>query len=313
MRALLTNLLSLLLMRWAVSGRPDGRKHDPTVSGCETTAAPDTDDGWETVEDGVYFYEMPSLMSAKAEYVSDAEKAKWKEPLTALLATLHAHPYTVEVDPNAEYPEDRYMMVEGCEGVALFDVTADGIPEVAVRYAGGSAGNSFFYLYDLYSGQKIGFFDSGWTDDTRYGDWAIYRSKAGNDAPFGCYNFRIGAARTETFFATVREIGGEWIYTVPLMLSRDYDILIGDDGYTETDLGYTFYKKTQDGTQPIDVSEFEADLRAFAEEYTRIEGTEMINIEWRELDGYTDETPQNILAEKMAEALLQTKQRFVAR
>ena len=30
------------------------------------------------------------------------------------------------------------------------------------------------------------------------------------------------------------------------------------------------------------------------------------------LDGYTDETPQNILAEKMAEALLQTKQRFVA-
>ena len=301
----MTALLSLLLMLCAVSCMPDERKNDPTTAGCETTAAPDADDGLETVEDGVYSYEMPSLMSAKTEYVSDAEKAKWKEPLTALLSNLHAHSYTVEVDPNAEYPEDRYMMVEGCEGVALFDVTADGIPEVAVRYAGGSAGNSYYELYDLYSKEMIGSFSSGWTDETYYGDWAIYRSGDGNYKPFGVYNYRIGWAQTDTFFSTLEQTPRGWEDAVRYTVVR---LFVGDMASTVIDMGYTFYKASAE----VDKETFEADLKAFAESHTRITGTEMVSIEWRELDGYTGETPQTILAEKMAEALLQTKQRFVA-
>ena len=53
------------------------------------------------------------------DFVTDADKEKWRQPLTALLSKLHVGFYTVELDPEATAPEDRYEMRVGGSYIAL--------------------------------------------------------------------------------------------------------------------------------------------------------------------------------------------------
>ena len=307
---LLRALLLLCLALACAAGVACGTEEEPLpLDASDTDGATDPSnlEEFETHADAVYAYDLPTLsVTDDFSYADDAQKQSWRASLVELLAAQHARSYTVEVDPDAEHAENRYHFVEGSVGAALLDVTGDGIPEVAVRYPGGSAGNSFYELYDLFTKEEIGSLSTGWTEDSALGTWAIYRDGTGNCKPFGTYNYRIGWAETDTFYSTVEQSASGWNTHV---LYHALYTLEGDMTVGVTDRGYTFYE----GSRQIDRAAFETALAALAASYTKLDGTDMVSIDWSELDGYSKDASQQLLAEQMADALLKTAQRFPLR
>ncbi len=290
-----------------------------------------------TVDGAVTGFFIPQFESTDdVQYASDEDKETWREDLICALSSPEMKPYNEYYEvPDGTYGKSRATAVRwGSEGVGLIDVTGDGIPELAqLWYHGGSSGNCGFQLYDIKTGARIGGISTGgWStpliicdesgkeyqsfadEYVSYGEWAIYKHiHTGEYRVFG--NFSYGGGNKEFFFSEMvydRDTDfyrAEQIY----MYKQDWD----HESKTEDNIhvsvsinyGWSFY---DDWTGKAEEDANEA-LEFFSEvtsNYLLVEGTPIIVIPWSEIEGYSGST-QEELAVKMADALLNSEQKFV--
>lgn len=135
----------------------------------------------ETIVETVYLYKP---VYRDVVYFTQEEKEVWRPYLEILIAKLH-HYDTYEWDE--EY-QDYSLTAFGSSGLALFDIDADGTPELFEMHFGGSAQNVDYRIYDLLTGDEIGSLD----DDTSF-TWKMYlNARTGEYEAWAQYQWREG-------------------------------------------------------------------------------------------------------------------------
>ena len=87
------------------------------------------------------------------KFIPSENREVWREPLVKLLSNNYS-----SSDKNIGYPclySDKLCTVNGYQ-LGLFDFDIDEIPELLVNLGGGSAGNTYFYVYDILTGELLG-------------------------------------------------------------------------------------------------------------------------------------------------------------
>ncbi len=282
---------------------------------------------------GVHEFVMPEFQIAEdIVYISDNEKESWREPLIKLLSTLHAYDYTVEYPPSEDIPNGYTAYVQGSDGVGLIDVDGNGVPEVAEWFQdGGTALNSSIALYKL-NGTACGGLHTGWFGNiivfqdeeghmvnkldeggTRYGDWRVYVDEFGASVVFGKYNYGNMITTTEHYVSELcyDNEGNLHFNRDQYYWFRDIDNIYESTSDTRIhiaiDYGYYFKKdyKTQVG-----VTEVESYLADLVSRYRLVEDSQLIIIEWKDIEGYGT-LSQEELAMKMVDLLLSSEQKFL--
>lgn len=100
----------------------------------------------------------------KFYFVDDETKKEWKEPLAKLLSNVlvpygeHGDILGYEATIDSKAP-----VIPQCYECGLLDITMDGVPELLVHPSGyfGSSGTATYFVYNIYSGQKLGEIDGG--------------------------------------------------------------------------------------------------------------------------------------------------------
>ena len=251
-------------------------------------------------------------------FVSDEAKQEWKEPLAKLLSNVlmpyseHGEilGYEATIDPHAP-------AIPQCYQCGLLDVTLDGVPELLVYPFGyfGSSGTATYYVYDIYTGQRLGDINGGYDQS-----WCVYYDMEYDTLELvGQYWLRGGWAWRDRYitevtyieatmecfemqrFRTSHEIAGE---------QRDIVDDNPDDGYytatwVESYPDTTYYLNSQ----KVYLDDYYAMYNHFIRMYIRIPQTELIMISWSDIsDDGDDYTTKGA---KMAEALVRSEQEFV--
>ncbi len=226
------------------------------------------------------------------EYVSSAQKAKWKKPLLEALSEV-----------PIEYSEATIM--PSC-AVGLLEVDfATKMPELIVIYPGGSAGNCSFQIISLETGEEIGNIESGWYSDYSYGFWGTYRNREdGMYSSIGSYNHRIGWSTRKRMTSLLEYKEGKISKTTSFLTLIDQTQyqLENDDSFELENDAY-FYL---DGKE-LASDEYYNEYEDFSMQYFPVEDTELLTYQWSDLEV---ETKQEKI-ETMAELLLNSSQRFV--
>ena len=248
-------------------------------------------------------------------YVSEEEKNTWREPLIRILSQMHPNGYWQTIDPDAEYPEDRVEYIPGGYGIALMDLTGDGVPEVLEAFSGGSSGNTFFEFYDLWSGENLGSFNTGWYGDLGCGDWSIRLDRESGDfIAVGQFMLRYGWQTRSRSIAVIRYFE-EWEeYDAAILFSEVTNENFTVESYTDeegntweemvitdTDISYRYLGEDCDRDRYYDEKD------RFLLRMQKIPGTELTLFRWEDAEDKT----QAELAEDMADMLLSSTQRFV--
>ena len=258
------------------------------------------------------------LQNERVTYLSNEKKEAWREPLIAILSKMHPGGYYEEVDPEAEDPDMRYEYIPGGYAIALMDFNADGVPEVVEAYSGGSAGNTYYEIFDLYSGEPIGSLNGGGVDE-----WCVYyHTSYGSYETVGQYEWRIGwAGRTR--FITKATVGERLDGDGKAILEREYLCVEYSIDMMEVELTpeqieagvHASYEEIYPATEYFvngDRSYFDeyyTEYDAFVKSCIRLPETAMTRFTW---DSVSDEEEaQSIRALKMAEALLTSNQMFI--
>lgn len=134
-------------------------------------------------------------------FVSDLDKEEWYEPLVKLISN-QEKAYGIPQDGILGYKPPRPDEPSIAEGyrMGLFDVNIDGTPELLVDLGGGSAGNSYYFIYDIISGKHIGTINGGGVDS-----WCIYYNTSKEQfVSIGSYSWRSGDACDMHFITTIR-------------------------------------------------------------------------------------------------------------
>lgn len=272
----------------------------------------------ETTEKVKYIYQTKYVDFA---FVSDQQKNEWKSALVSLLNNEKTPVY--EKGEGVEgysylYP-DRPCIEPGYQ-LALFDVNTDGTPELLVNVGGGSAGNAFYYVYDLMSGKEIGTLNGGFDHS-----WCIYFNRTtGRFVSIGQFEWRSGwrgKVRLVNQATITNTMAGNshYLYEENLLCAY-YEI---DAASVElTDEEQETNPAVQDNWEEIytdvrfwvneDRAAIEAYFKAqdrFTENYIRIAQTGIQLIDWH--DVVNDDDSIAVKAEKMADALLSSGQKFV--
>lgn len=253
------------------------------------------------------------------DFISEEEMAEWKDSLVSLLNNEKTPIYDADggvVDYSVLYP-DRPCVENGYD-VALFDLNTDGTPELLVNMGGGTAGNAFYYVYDLISGEEIGNMDGGHDNE-----WCVYfNHETGAYESIGQFEWRSGAHGKHRFVnrATVtRTMSWDTPYvdeTSLLYAFYEIDAVAVDLTQEQKELGvagawkeiYPGVEFKVNGNHAYIEDYFEAQDH-FTKTYLRISETGLRLIDWDDVTDETDDVATK--AEKMAEALLSTGQRFV--
>lgn len=285
--------------------------------GVEDITEEETSDVVEETEKVKYVYKTKYV---DFEFVSDKEKAEWKSALVSLLSNPRSELYENEegkVSSSCPYP-DRPSIAKGYQ-IALFDINVDGVPELLVNEGGGSAGNAFYYVYDILSGEEIGTLDGGHDNA-----WCIYFNQStGKYEAIGQFEWRIGWMG-KTRFVGKAEITNTmagidaYLYESSLMVAT-YDIdaaeveLSDEDkengiqsAWEEVYPGVKFWVNGDSAT----IEEYFAAQDNFTENYIRIPETGILLFAWDDVADKDDST--DVRAEKMADALLASKQKFLS-
>ena len=282
-----------------------------TAASSESSAQTDV----TTVEKIRYVYQTKYR---DLEFLSEEEMQAWREPLVALLSNVKTEVYDAcgeLIGYTCLYP-DRPYVVDGYS-VALFDINTDGVPEVLVDGGGGSAGNAFYFVYDLMTGTELGTMDGGFDDA-----WCIYfNHTTGAYETIGQFGWRNGWMRRSRYVekAVLTHKSGNvpylhevsWITTcyevdhieIPM---TDKEIEMGYQGaYAEIYPIVEFYVYGN----PATLDEYLEAQDHFEENYTRIVETGLRLVRWGDVS--KDEDDVVVKAEKMADALLAIGQRFL--
>lgn len=303
--AFLAALLSVLLLFPLTACAP------PPEPPAETTAPPVTVPPPEpelTVEGGVYHYDPPKIpTAAEGIPLSDvSEHPEWREPLLALLKTFYPYDTCIPADPDKPLSDENSEPVFGAYCVGLLDVNFDGIPEVA-REQGlrGSSGAITIYLYDLFTGEEIGFVEGT--------GWKLAVSKTGEYRYYTTTYSRMGDAHDSEGYRLIDGTQNERGHYLSegLFVNRDFDDNWWEHNGTvcRTDLGYTFYR---DGGETVSYEAADAYFRGLESDWRLVEGAEMRYIGYHDLEGDAYDLPREVLAEMMANELMKEGQKFLA-
>ena len=133
-------------------------------------------------------------------YVSDAVKAEWYDSLVKLLSNQdesYGNPQDGIIGYKPPRPDDP-SIAAGYD-MGLFDVNLDGIPELLINLGGGSAGNDYFYIYDIFTGENIGTINGGGSEA-----WAVYYDVENNKyITIGRYDWRSGDSGSSHYVKTI--------------------------------------------------------------------------------------------------------------
>ncbi len=226
-------------------------------------------------------------------FASEKDKEEWRKPLEKLLANareLDADDYDDPTYKNLPTFWDGY-------GCALFDVTLDGIPELIVNYGGGTAGNHYYAIFDLYTGADLGSFDADYNDDWR----VYYNTDLDLICLMGVYGFREGWDINYTLHGQMvyNAERGEYTSRVLYEAKSIMEELDDDDPIM---VYYVADKKVSE-------AEYTAAMEAYERSYIELEGTKLTFVSWRDLQG--EEGEYKARAQEMADLLLSSEQRFL--
>ena len=293
--------------------------HVPTEGRDQDTASETTAIGYDAEETiAIKYVYLPNYVDVA--FVSDEQKAEWKSALVSLLNNEKIPLYNDEgkgfEDYTYLYPDQP--CIETGYQLALFDINIDGIPELLVNVGGGSAGNAFYYVYDLFTGAEIGTLEGGHSNA-----WCIYfHQTTGKYEAIGQFEWRSGwtgkmrmvhrAVITETI-----GLGEAYLHETSMMYAY-YDINAvkveipdadADEGYrTEWEEVYTGVYFSVDGSK-ASIEEYFAAQDDFVLNYFRITETGLLLFDWDDVVDKDDDVLTK--AEKMAEALLTSDQKFI--
>lgn len=142
----------------------------------------------------------PLLVEYQEVYVPDSIKADWYDALVKLISNqeeAYGTPQDGIIGYEAPRPNDP-SIAAGCD-MGLFDVNLDGVPELLLNLGGGSAGNDYFYIYDIISGKQLGTINGGSSDA-----WAVYYDTINNQyITVGRYDWRSGDSGSSHFVKTI--------------------------------------------------------------------------------------------------------------
>lgn len=151
-------------------------------------------------------------------YVSDSEKQEWYDALVKLVSN-QERPLNDSYDADYQAPRpDEPSIVAGYE-MGLFDITGDGVPELLIDLGGGSAGNNFFFVYDIFSGEKLCEIEGG-------GEltWNVYYDiENAQYVPIGRYDWRSGVAGSMHYVTTIEYDRKDQTYAEKALFYAEYE------------------------------------------------------------------------------------------
>ncbi|MBO5270131.1 MAG: hypothetical protein J6B77_05055 [Clostridia bacterium] len=307
--------LALLLLcscvgcdRTQVGDVPEGEE---SVQGSDTQAESVTEETVRTETVYRVLYEDVRFLSAQA-------RESLRAPLTYLLSNRK-----VVIAEGGDilgytslYP-DRPCIENGYQ-LGLFDINVDGVPELLVNLGGGSAGNAFYYVYDVQTGEQLGSLHGGHDRS-----WCVYFcTETGRYESIGQFEWRIGWMGKERYVHRA-DIGermsgdgellyeSEWLYAYYEIDAVNVDLTKEeiDAGISSAwDEAYTGVSFRVDGSHAYIDDYFDA-CDTFAQSYIRIPETALRLIDWDDVCDLKED--QSVRAEKMAEALLSSGQEFI--
>ena len=236
-------------------------------------------------------------------YVSDSEKEEWYNAIVKLISN-QEKPYGTPADGIIGYEAprpDEPSIACGLD-MGLFDITGDGVPELLLNLGGGSAGNDYFYIYDIFSGKHIGILGGG-------GDkaWNIYYDIQ-NDRyiPIGRYDLRSGDSGSSHHISTIQYSEEDQLYYGKTLFysSYEYDKIIteGEDGKIgsiELDIEDVYFMVNG---EPIGFQSYHYELTDFYQEHSLVPHTGLMLYYWSDVSDDDDSYQER--AEKMAQMLL---------
>lgn len=247
-------------------------------------------------------------------FVDDAEKERWLEPLTTLLSTFTPPPGERSIPQESE-GIPPIPMSHAC---GLLDVTADGIPELLVYPfgGGGSSGNAFYHIFDIFTGIELGTMDGGHEDQ-----WCYYYDTVADECRlYGQFSWRYGWSGRERHVQRVAYIEERQEYdSIPYL--RSYHSI---DAVAVTDPdGVEGWNEVYDSTEyflnerPVSLDDFYWEYDEFTRTCIRIPETGFQLIWWdriadEEHDYSDSEGYYARQAPRMAYALIHSEQEFLA-
>lgn len=288
-----------------------------TIIGCSSKDK-NGDDSGEAVTPQAYLADC-TVNGRDFFFVDYAAKTEWKAPLTKLLSNIlvpygeHGEilGYEATIDSNAP-------TIPQCYRCGLLDVTMDGVPELLVHPFGyfGSSGTATYFVYNIYSGQKLGEIDSGNSQSLCF----YYDTENERLDLIGQYWLRGGwpwRGRYITKFSYDEAIME--CYCIEY-LHTEHDIDGEKTDIVDEDPNDMFYTATWVETYPntkyyvysseVYLDDYYAEYDKFVRNYIRIPETELVLFDWDEVSD--EEDSYAVKGEKMAEALITSTQEFIS-
>ena len=280
----------------------------------KTSLRPKTGSESDTVENIKYVYKTKYI---DVQFASEEQKNSWKSALVSLLNNEKSIVYD-ENDHGIGYSylyPDRPCIEIGYQ-LALFDFNSDGTPELLVNAGGGSAGNAFYFVYDIVSGKELGTLDGGHDNS-----WCVYFNQlTGKFEAIGHFEWRsgwMGKSRHVSRASLASTVGLDETYLIETsLMSAYYEInaVNIDSPYEESEHIYTLEEIYTGVTFYVDgniatIEEYFAAQDRFTENFIRITETAIRLIDWDDVTDEGDDVATK--AEKMAQALISSDQEFV--
>lgn len=269
----------------------------------------------------------------RMQFVTDAEKESWRAPLVKLLSNVllpvvdrevqEIVGYVPSTDPNAPAVEDAFAC-------ALFDVTMDGTPELLVYPygGGGSSGNSYYFVYDILTGTRLGSISCSAGENFS----VYYRPADGRLYSLARFYLRGGYfanSRTLASIVTYEDKGYSltsneaelWHYHSENYLYACFvhdNYSVDENGklseYREDAYEYVLLPTEEEYRVqgiPVDAETYYGEMRMFTESFLRIPQTTFRPVVWGDVIQESEEENYPLRGEKMADALLALDQEFL--
>ena len=244
-------------------------------------------------------------------YVSDSEKEEWYNAIVKLISNQeesYGTPADGIIGYKAPRPNDP-SIAAGCD-MGLFDVNLDGVPELLLNLGGGSAGNYYFYIYDIFSGMMLGTLNGGGSEA-----WAVYYDIPNNQyITIGRYDWRVGDSGSRHFVKTIVFDEEEQKYYEKSLFSSSYEYdkkqLVDENGnFSGIDLEIADVSFGVNGAF-AEFQSYHYDMTDFYQNHSLVPHTGIKLYYWSDVSDKDDSYQER--AEKMAQMLLYgSGQKFV--